>query len=505
MSSVRALIQVLLASCVVMGCTVQPTVVAEVPVEPSAPSDVASHEGTDEQEPPAPGEAPRVAFPIIQHRKLESGLSIQIVERHHHPLVALRLVVRSGSATDGDEPGLALLAGEMMKAGGAGRFAPLELPQAVDALGADLRVGTGPDATVIGLDVTTPMLDGALEILSAVALTPKFHRREFELLRNREMERLESAARGDAHWAGAMVLYRELYSQPSGVHPYARYDALPGQLSKITLADCRAWYRAHVVPSNAALVLVGDVTPDAALAAAAKWFTRFSGKPAPEARIEPPVPQTERQIYLVDRPGSEQAQILVGLLGPPRQSQAWPALSVANQMLGGGVSGRLFLDVRERRSLAYATNSAITEFAVGPTAIVLSAGTMTAKADEAVRALLEHLAIISQRPPGAEELQAAKTFLSDGFMLELETVGSVAELTTLLEVLRLPDDYYDEYRAAVRELTTGAVTTTAGKHYDRLPVIVVAGDAAAIGASLSALGTVTVLDPERAFAVAAPR
>jgi predicted Zn-dependent peptidase len=120
---------------------------------------------------------------------------------------------------------------------------------------------------------------------------------------------------------------------------------------------------------------------------------------------------------------------------------------------------------------------------------------MTAKASEAVRALLEHLAILSQRPPSPEELQAAQTFLSDGFLLELETVGSVAQLTARLGVLGLPDDYFDKYRTAVRGLTLGQVATTAGKHYDKVPVIVVAGDAAAIEPSLSLLGPVSVVDP----------
>lgn len=485
----------LLASGVVWGCTVKPTVVAEAPPERPAPSEVAPSASAGDQEPPPPGEPPRVAFPTIQHRALANGLPIRVVERHQHPVIGLRLVVRSGSAADGDKPGLALLAAEMLKAGGAGRFEPLELLERADALGTDLQIRTGPDATVIGLDVTTPRLDGALELLSAVALQPKFRARELELLRSREIERLESAARGDAMWAAAMVLYRELYSQPTGVHPYARYDALPGQLSGITLADCRAWHRAQVVPSNTTLVFVGDVTPDAALAGTAKWFGGFAGKPAPEPRIEPPIPQTGRHIYLVDRPGSAQAQILVGLLGPSRQSAEWPALTAANQILGGGVSGRLFLDVRERRSLAYSTRSSITAFAVGPSALVLSAGTMTAKADEAVGALLDHLAALSQRPPSREELQGAQAFLGDGFMLELETVGSVAELTARLGVLGLPDDYYDTYRAALRELTLGQVATVAGKHFDKVPVIVVAGDAAAIGPSLSGLGPITVLDP----------
>lgn len=475
-----------------LGCTIQPP---RAPEGAAPPASVAA----ELLQPPPPGDAPSVSFPHIQHRRLDSGLPLYVIERHTHPLLELRLVIRSGSATDGAKPGLASLAAEMLGAGGAGRFGPLELLKRVESLGTNLEIRTGPDATTIALDVTAPLLDEALEILSAVALQPAFRPRELDLLRDREIERVNSAARGDPDWSATRVLFWQLYAPQGGPHPYARYDALPAQLARITLSDCRRWYRQHVVPSNASLIIVGDVTPDAGLASAAKWFRGFGGGSAPEPNIPRPLGATTARAFVMDRPGSAQARIYVGVLGPERQSRDWAALTVANQILGGGVSGRLFRDVREQRSLAYTTSSSIREVAVGPVALILSAGTRSREVPRTVRALLDHMALISQQAPAPDELGGAKAFLTDGFLLKLETVDSVAELVRDIEILGLPDDYYDRYRTAVRDLALGEVATVAGKYYDRSPVVVVSGDAAAFRAPLEAIAPVTLLEPGHDF------
>lgn len=480
------------------GCQSQrpsPPATPATPAEP-APAQAAA----DAKLPPPPaGVVPEAPFPPIETRELANGLSLEVVERRVHPLIELRLVVRSGSATDGEKPGLAVVAGELLKAGGAGNMSPLQVIERAESLGTNLAVLTDRDSTRISLNVTTGHLTEALEILAAVATRPAFQPIEFRKLRDREIERLKSSARGSAAWAASMVLYRELYSLPTSVHPYARYDAQPSELEKLTLADCRNWVRTHFVPSNASLVVVGDVTADEVLEAANETFSKWKGEPAPQPSFSMPFPQKERTVYLVDRPGSAQSQIYVGLLGPERKSPDWPAMAVANQILGGGVSGRLFLDVREKRSLAYSTGSSLGDLAVGPVPIVLSAGTQTPKTAEAVRALLENLDSLAGQGPTQAEVERARTFLSDSFLFRLETVGSVAELVSNLIVLGLPDDYYDEYRAAVRTIEMPNVSVAAGKQFDGTPVIVVSGDAATLGPELAAFGPVSVLDPEKAF------
>lgn len=451
-------------------------------------------------EPPAPGVAPAAPFPVIAHQELPNGLDLRVVERHVHAIAQLTLVVRSGTATDGEKPGLAAVTGDLLKDGGAGGLSPKKLVERAEALGTSIEVRTDRDSTRISLGVTSEDFEAALEILGMVALSPTLLDSEFSKLKARETDRLKSAARGSASWAAAMLLYRELYDLPTAVHPYSRYDAEPGDIAKLTLADCRAWHKAHFVPSNASLVVVGDVLPDRVQRAAAKVFGGWKGDAAPAPSFTRPLAPSSRQVYLADRPGSAQSQVFVGLLGVERKSPEWAALAAANQVLGGGVSGRLFLDVREKRSLAYGTGSSISEVAVGPAALVLNAATQTPKATEAVRALLEHLEKIGSSPPAQAELDSATRFLADSFVFRLETVGSVADLTASLWVNGLSDDYYDEYRKDLRELGAGAVSAAAS-HYRATPVIAVAGDAAVLGPELAEFGPVVVLDPEHGFSL----
>jgi predicted Zn-dependent peptidase len=473
-----------------------PTPVASAPA-PKAPTPPQDPLAT----PPAAGITPSLPFPTIVHRTLPNGLALRIVPRKSYPVVELRLVVLSGQSSDGEKPGVAAFAGELMKTGGAGRWNSRELVEQAESLGSSLNVFTDRDATRVNMGVTSADLEPALAILNAVVHEPRFPADEFKKLKQQEIDRVKSSARGSAGWAASFVLYRELFELPTGVHPYSHYDALPAELEKLTLADAKDWHKRNVTPENAVLVVTGDVDPDAVEAAAKKAFAKWKG-PRPEpVSISMPERIEKTEIYVADRPGSAQSQILVGTFGPERTSKDFPALATANQILGGGVSGRLFLDVREKRSLAYNTGSSVEEPANGPIPIVLSAGTQTPKTAEAVAALLEHAGRIASSQPSEKELESAQRQLSDSFLFRMETAGSIADLTSKLVVLKLPDDYYDEYRKAVGQLDGNAVSVTAQKYYQpAASVVVVAGDAASIVEPLKKLAPVTVLDPEKGFA-----
>lgn len=490
------------ACLLALACASKPGVApAGPPVAPAPLVPEIAAKPSDVIEPPTSGISPSAPFPAITHRDLENGLGLRVVERHVHPIVELRLVVRSGSATDGERPGLAIVAGELLKAGGAGGMSPEQLIRRAESLGTNLDVTTDRDSTRIALGVANGDFEQAVEILAAVALKPAFAPIEFNKLRAREIERVKSSARGSASWAASMVLYRELFELPTAVHPYSRFDALPSELEKLTLENCRQWHKSHFVPANASLVVVGDVSPDRVEAAAKKSFGEWKSVPAPTLSVSTPFAPKQREVYLVDRPGAAQSQIFVGMLGLSRSDPDYPAIAAANQVLGGGVSGRLFLDVREKRSLAYSTGSSLGDLAQSPGPLVLSAGTQTAKTVDAVEALLEHLTTIATHAPQESEVNGAIRYLKDGFVFRLETVGSVAELTSQLYVLGLPDDYYDVFRKSIGELQLANVSRVATRVYQKTPVIVVAGDAATLGPALAKFGSVAVVDPEHDFSL----
>ena len=450
--------------------------------------------------PPPAGIAADKPFPAIEHARLDNGLELRVVTRKNYPIIELRLVIFSGVASDGAEPGVASVAGELLKAGGAGQWNAAQLAERAESLGASLDVTTERDSTRISIAVTTADLDAALDLLGAVAQKPRFAPVEFDKLKQRELERVRNAAKASAGWAASMVLYRELFDLPTAVHPYSHYDAKPSELEKLTLADCKRWYETNVTPKNATLVIAGDVDAATAEAAAKRVFSGWKGEKPSGQTFNAPVAAAQRIIWLVDRPHAAQSQIYVAGLGPERASPVWPALAATNQILGGGVAGRLFLDVREKRSLAYGTSSSLEEPAHSPAPIVLSAGTQTAKTGLALQALLENLNQISSAPPTDAEVGMASRYLSDSFLFRTETLGAVADLTVKLAVLGLPDDYFDDYRHAVRKLDNGAVYDAAQKYFSiKNPVIVVAGDAARIALPLSHFAKVVIIDPQHDF------
>jgi len=439
-------------------------------------------------------------FPAIGHSRLDNGLELRVVTRKTYPIVELRLVLFSGIASDGNEPGVAAVAGELLKAGGAGKWNAAELAQRAESLGASLDVVTERDSTRITMAVTTADLDAALDLIGAVAQQPRFAPIEFDKLKQRELERVRNAAKASAGWAASMVLYRELFDLPTAIHPYAHYDAKPSELNKLTLESCRRWYKSNVTPGNATLVIAGDVDAETAEAATKRVFAGWKGEKPSEQRYPTPVASETRTVWLVNRPHSAQSQIYVAGLGPERSTPAWPALAATNQILGGGVAGRLFLDVREKRSLAYGTSSSLEEPAHSLVPIVLSAGTQTAKTGLAMQALLENLDKISSAPPTDAEVAMASRYLSDSFLFRTETLGAVADLTVKLAVLGLADDYFDTYRAAVRKLDGATVYGTAQKYFKiKNPTLVVAGDAAVIAKPLSHFAKVVIIDPEHDF------
>ncbi len=452
--------------------------------------------------PPPRGFSPATPFPAIAERDLDNGLALRVVTRRHLPVASVSLVVRSGQATDRDKPGVAVIAGELLKQGGAGQWSGRALLDAVESLGADLEVLTDRDATTITISVTTDHLSTALDVLAAMVTRPRFDRGEFDKLRQREIERVGSLARESPEWAADMVLYRDLYQLPAGTHPYARFDATAHDLDRLTLDDCKRWVHDNVTPGNAFLVVAGDVDPDAILGEAGRAFKGWKGTAPTPAAFTAPMPPSRLQVRVVDRPGSVQSAVVVAALGPERQSAGWPDLAVALQVLGGGVAGRLFLDVREKRSLAYSTGATVTQVAHGPVPIVVSAGTRTDKTGETVDALLENLAALGSAPPRPEEVETATDYIADSFALHLETVDAVAALTAHLGILGLPGDWYDSYRSEAARVDAAAVQRVAHQYFDKdHALVVVSGDAARIAEPLSHFGPVQVIDPEHDFTV----
>ncbi len=198
----------------------------------------------------------------------------------------------------------------------------------------------------------------------------------------------------------------------------------------------------------------------------------------------------------MDRPGSVQADIRVGRLAVDRTSSDYFPLLVANTILGGGASSRLFTNVREKQGFAYDAHSS---FQPRKNAGLFMAVTQVRNevlepALQAVRAELETLA---QQPVPAAELADVKNYLSGIFVMGLETQSGLANQLATMKLLGLPDNYLETYTAKVRAVQPAAIQSAAAKYLAPQEAgIVVVGDASQIGKTLEKLGEVTARKAE---------
>jgi zinc protease len=447
--------------------------------------------------PPAAGPRKDVRFPSIVRTQLANGLELNVVELHQLPVVNVRLIVRSGSATDPAElPGLAQLTAAMLKEGTTQKSSA-KLAEAVDFLGAHLGTGSDEDTLQVSMQALSEHLEQALEIVGEVATKPAFSEDELKKLKTRELARLELQSQSP-HFLAQRELTKVLY----GEHPYNHVDTTKAAIKRVKRTDLAQWHKRYVTPGNAFLVVVGDVSAARVQELVARVLGGFAPRTVPELAAKTPPARSARNVVLVDRPKSVQSVIYFANLALPRNDPDYIPLTVANQVLGGSAAARLFMDLREKRSLTYGAYSDIDEHQqVGP--FLAYASVRNEVTADALRAFDEHLQRIVREPPSVEELTAAKRYLIDRFPLRIETPDRIAGLVAELRTFGLPDDYWSTFEAKVDAVTPAAALAVAQKHVRPAEsLLVVVGEAAQVRSALDPYGGVTVVDTEGKLVVA---
>ncbi len=461
------------------------------PKETETANTAKSSEPSTREPPPAPSEPKDVSLPPVDVTQLENGLQVNTIVANDLPVVYATLVVSSGAESDPPRlPGLAGLVASMLKEGTTRRTSA-QLADAIEFLGADLWASSDEENTYIGIRALAGQFEAAMSILAEVASKPSFNAGELAKLKKRELDRLALAEREPGYIA-RRTFYRRLY----GDHPYAAVDTTPAAVKRVTRQDMVQWHRKYFVGKNSFLVVAGDVSSEQVVATVKKDFAKWKpGKRAVASYGKMPAHEG-RQIVVVDRPGSVQSVIYIGNLAIPRANRVWIPLMVANQVLGGSAASRLFMDLREKRSLTYGAYSTVAE-RVQTAPFIAYASVRTEVTHEAIGAFFEHLDVIVKEQPSKDELANAKRYLSDSFPLRVDTPGKIANLVVELRTFELPDDYWDRYRNAIRA-TSGSEALYAAREYIKpnKALVVIVGQAADFAESLTEFGPVTVVSPE---------
>jgi predicted Zn-dependent peptidase len=217
------------------------------------------------------------------------------------------------------------------------------------------------------------------------------------------------------------------------------------------------------------LAVSGQVERARVIKAADRLFGRMvrSGQDTQVAQGVP-APSGERRV--IDRP-AQQAQILVGYLGPGLSDPLYPAVRVLAAALGGGMAGRLFAELRDRQGLAYST-AVLAPYRTGPIFIVAYIGTAPASATAAEAGVLRELERVRAAPVDGEELARAKAYVRGQLAMDRRTNARLAWYLAFFETIGAGWDFPERYARALDAVTAQDVARAAERYLTRPSIIV---------------------------------
>lgn len=453
--------------------------------------------------PPAALPMGPVAFPPFVERSLSGGAQVLVVEHHEQPVVSVNIYIRGAGTTSDPEvkPGVAELTANLLRAGTANKSS-LQIAQTFDAMGAQTSSNASADWSTFTVTALKADIDAALAQAAEIVMNPTFPAEEFETQRKRTLTNLQVQLSQPAQLA-SRVFTNRVY----GAHPYGRLTTTTS-LRGVTRDDLVNFHSTHYKPGNALVVIAGDVNPNDIIARFEKAFSGWTGRgPARPKFATAPVANT-REIILVNKPGAVQAAFRIGHTIVPATHADWPALVVAQEILGGGSKGWLFETLREKKGFTYGAY-AQSAMRLDPGHFQMWGDVRNEVADSALQLFIELAQQIKDKPVPAADLELAKAQLTGSFPLSIETPSQIAGQVATAMLVGQPKTHVQTWRQRLAAVTAADVQRVARAHFrPENSIIVISGDANVLHPKLEKFAKITLVDEEGrpvAAADAAPK
>ncbi len=423
------------------------------------------------RQPPPPLPPRPIKVPAASATTLSNGLVVVIVEDTRLPLVSYRLALRTGDAHDPAElPGLMDMMTGLLTEGTESKTSR-EIADEVARLGAALHAGANSDYTTIAASSLSTFSDNILELMADVALSPSFPENEVVLARQNTKESLKQQRAQPSFLASEMVA-RVMF----GEHPYHVTAPTPESVDATTRERLVEFHRSTFVANNAVLVVVGDVKPESIIDRVEGLFGGWQQGEVRGDDFPPPPLRTSRAAYIVDRPGSAQANIVIANPGITRTSPDYFPMLLMHTVLGANASSRLFMNLREEKGYTYGAYSSLDARRTAGT-FRATAEVRTPVTGDSLKEFFYELDRIRSEPISEKELSDAKSYLTGVYPIRLETQEGLIDQLVQIKMFGLPDNYLDIYRDRVQSVTLEQILRVAKKYVKpEEAAIVIVGD-----------------------------
>jgi predicted Zn-dependent peptidase len=392
---------------------------------------------------------------VFQRDTLDNGLRVLTADLPYAQSVAVLVMLAAGSRYETAESGgIAHFSEHMFFKGTEKRPSAREIAGAIDAIGGEFNAFTGKESTTYYVKCAAEHRDVALDVLVDMLRHARFDAEEIEREKGVIVEEMNMYYDTPRDYIGGV--YEQLLwgDQPLGRDIIGTKETIRDATRETFTGYLDRWYK----PSRMVLGVAGKIG-DRLLERAQELLGDLedgeTGEPQPTASY------TDGRVR-VETKQSEQAHVSLGVHSIPLDHPDRWALQLLATALGGGMSSRLFSEVRERRGLAYYVYGLNHSYSDAGT-LYAQAGVDIARIDDAVATIAGELRKIAEAPLPAEELEKARAFAKGRFVLQLESPQGLMMFGLRKEVLerRLPDP--DEVLSGIDSVTSEDVARVASE------------------------------------------
>ena len=434
---------------------------------------------------PTPGPAPLVKVPAYWTDKLGNGMKVIGANTNETPTFSILLSIEAGHKVESvSKAGLAYLTAALMNESSE-KYTAEEFSDRAEKLGSDVSVSASGDYISVNASGLSKNIDATLALMQERLFHPRFDAQEFERLKKQQLETIANQ-RTQATVMASNVFNKLLYGKEHilGIPTIGTAETV----KNLTLEDVKAFYKERLSPSLSSLVIVGEVSPEEALAKLGflkEWKAKEVVVPTlPEA---PTIAKTT--IYLVDKERAPQSEFRIGYMSIPYDATGeYYKTGLMNFCLGGAFNSRINLNLREDKGWTYGARSSFNgDKLKGP--FVASAGIRGDATDSATVEFMKEIKNYADKGMTAEELDFTRKSIGQRDALRYESNGQKGLFLRQIVTYGLDKDFVSKQGDILNNITKNELDVLAKKQlpYNNMNIVIV-GDKKKVRAGLSKLG-----------------
>ena len=418
----------------------------------------------DRTKKPAPGPAPVVKFGKADKFTLKNGLTVIIVENHKLPRASARLTIDNKPYFEGKKAGVSGMMGSLM-----GRGTPSitkdNFNERVDFLGANIGFGSSSSFAAS----LSRYFDEVLGLMADGVKNSQFTQEEFDKEQKITLDGIKSNEKSVTSVARRV----ENLLTYGANHPYGEYISKES-VNNITLTDVETNYNRYYRPNNAYLIIQGDIKPKKIKKLVKNLFGDWKTREISEIEIQKPINVETTEINFINMDNAVQSEIaIINNIELKLGDKDYYAALLANRILGGSGTARLFKNLREDKGYTYGSYSSIRQSRYAAS-FRATASVRNMVTDSSVVEMMKEINTIRYKKITKSELKNAKAQYIGSFVINVQKPETVAGYALNRELYNLPDNYYETYLEKINAVTIDEVQNAAIKYFrgDKARIII---------------------------------